>query len=206
MEDRTLTGQLRRLIWHEMRFHMRYIGEVVDDQDPKKKGRVRVTLKDIGWDSPDKAQWCWPRQIHAMDVPKVGEWVEVYFINGDRTRAAYIGLASEITDQIPKDYSDPKKRVLFQDPDNGDSVIYDIENKKLAATIGGDAKISAENIELNGNSKQFVTWEALNTALSTLAATLTAHVHPSNGAPSPGLIGLAIDISDAKTTTIKTGG
>ena len=46
----------------------------------------------------------------------------------------------------------------------------------------------------------------LATALTTLCGTLTAHVHPSIGAPAPGLVGLACDISSAKTTTIKTGG
>jgi hypothetical protein len=60
--------------------------------------------------------------------------------------------------------------------------------------------------ELNGDSKRLVTWQELQTALTTLCATLTAHVHPSNGAPSPGLVGLGCDISGAQTTTIKTGG
>lgn len=61
-------------------------------------------------------------------------------------------------------------------------------------------------LELNGDGKRLVTWDELNTALATLAATLTAHVHPSLGSPSPGLVGLAVDISAAKTTTLKTGG
>lgn len=60
--------------------------------------------------------------------------------------------------------------------------------------------------ELNGNSKRLVTWGELNTALSTLAATLAAHVHPSNGTVSPGLVGLTIDITAAKTLSLKTGG
>ena len=66
--------------------------------------------------------------------------------------------------------------------------------------------INSDGIELNGNSKQFVTWDALNTALTTLCGLLAAHVHPSNGAVSPSLAALSCDISAAKTTTIKTGG
>lgn len=64
-------------------------------------------------------------------------------------------------------------------------------------------------VEVNGSSKRFVTWDELNTALTTMAATLTAHVHPETGAstgPSPSLVGLTVDISAAKTTTVKTGG
>jgi hypothetical protein len=66
--------------------------------------------------------------------------------------------------------------------------------------------INSDGIELNGNTKQFVTWDALNTALTTLCGLLTAHVHASLGSPSPSLVGLSCDISAAKTTTIKTGG
>lgn len=70
----------------------------------------------------------------------------------------------------------------------------------------GDVVVDAKSIELNGNTKSFVTHAELATALTTLCGTLTAHVHPSIGAPAPGLVGLACDISSAKTTTIKTGG
>ena len=66
--------------------------------------------------------------------------------------------------------------------------------------------INSHGIELNGNTKQFVTWDALNTALATLCGLLSAHVHASLGSPSPSLVGLSCDISAAKTTTIKTGG
>lgn len=66
--------------------------------------------------------------------------------------------------------------------------------------------INADGIELNGNTKAFVTWDALNTALTTLCGLLAAHVHASLGSPSPTLAGLTCDISAAKTTTVKTGG
>ena len=74
----------------------------------------------------------------------------------------------------------------------------------------GTAKIDATKIELNGNSKQFVTWMELNTALQTLVSQINAHVHqvpepvaaPCKPISSP----LTIDISTAKTTTVVTGG
>jgi phage gp45-like len=79
---------------------------------------------------------------------------------------------------------------------------------QASITVKPDGKIIVDGdaVEINGNSKQFVTWAELNSALSTLCTTLASHVHPSNGAVSPALIGLACDISSAKTTTIKTGG
>jgi hypothetical protein len=60
------------------------------------------------------------------------------------------------------------------------------------------------NIKLNGDSKAFVTHAELNTALQTFITALNLHVHGSSGTPptSP----MALDISTAATTTIKTGG
>ncbi|MBQ3837053.1 MAG: hypothetical protein II814_07975 [Treponema sp.] len=74
----------------------------------------------------------------------------------------------------------------------------------------GTAKIDATKIELNGNSKQFVTWTELNTALQTLVSQLNSHTHkvpePVNAPTGAILASLTIDISAAKTTTVVTGG
>ena len=65
--------------------------------------------------------------------------------------------------------------------------------------------INSHGIELNGNTKQFVTWDALNTALQGFITALNlAFASKQNGSGAAG--GLSIDISAAKTTTIKTGG
>lgn len=69
-----------------------------------------------------------------------------------------------------------------------------------------------QKIELNGNTKQFVTWSELNSALSTfltqLTTALTTTPIAGNGSPQPTWTGLptSIDISAAKTTTVVTGG
>jgi len=75
-----------------------------------------------------------------------------------------------------------------------------------------DAKINitdAGNIEFNGNTKQFVTWTELNTALQTFMTALMAHVHTCTapGSPSsPPASPITLDINSAKSITIKTGG
>ena len=90
------------------------------------------------------------------------------------------------------------------------------------SAFSGSAKIRIEadngtlkvdtnkNIELNGKDKQFVTWAELNDALSEFTEALNKHKHTgvqtgsgSSGAPaSP----MTIDISNAKTTKVLTGG
>lgn len=86
---------------------------------------------------------------------------------------------------------------------NGDAkVTVKIEN--------GTMKVDTQNkIELNGNSKQFVTWAELNQALTQFTTALVSHTHniTSPGNPSGPAVGIpTIDISAAKTTTIVTGG
>ena len=65
--------------------------------------------------------------------------------------------------------------------------------------------INSQGIELNGNTKQFVTWDALNTALQGLVTALNAKFATKQDAAGAAG-GLSLDISAAKTTTIKTGG
>ena len=65
--------------------------------------------------------------------------------------------------------------------------------------------INPDGIELNGNSKTFVTYAALNTALQGLVVAInTALGTKESGSSSPGT--LSLDISAAETTTVKTGG
>lgn len=85
--------------------------------------------------------------------------------------------------------------------------------KVVVKAENGSLKLKTQNkIELNGNTKQFVTWTELNTALSTfltqLTTALTTTPIAGNGAPQPTWTGLptTIDISAAKTTTVVTGG
>lgn len=90
---------------------------------------------------------------------------------------------------------------------------FNNESKVRIESDKGTLKIETEKkIELNGNSKQFVTWAELNQALTqfvtqlTLAMTTTPIV--GNGSPQATWVNLptSIDISQAKTTSVVTGG
>lgn len=91
-------------------------------------------------------------------------------------------------------------------------------NAKVTVQVdNGTMKVdTSQKIELNGNSKQFVTWSELNTALSQFAtqlntALLAATYVSVAGTPTPlawtgGTPPSSIDISSAKTTSVVTGG
>lgn len=89
-------------------------------------------------------------------------------------------------------------------------VVIDIKN--------GTLKLDTEKkIELNGNTKQFVTYQELDNALQQLWAKIKAHTHPvsttgtaaaqtGTAATSLDLSTVTLDISASKTTTVVTGG
>lgn len=88
--------------------------------------------------------------------------------------------------------------------------VFNGEAKITIEAKDGDLKIDAEKkIELNGNSKQFVTWAELNSAIEMFMTALNTHVHSNGneggptGAPT---VPLEFDITNAKTTTVVTGG
>lgn len=64
------------------------------------------------------------------------------------------------------------------------------------------------NIDLNGNTKTFVTHAELNTALQSFITALNLHTHPDpvSGTSGPPTTPMTLDISAATTTTIRTDG
>lgn len=88
--------------------------------------------------------------------------------------------------------------------------VFNDDAKVTVQVENGTMKVDTQNkIELNGNSKQFVTWAELNQALTTFTTALVSHTHniTSPGNPSGPAVGIpTIDISAAKTKTIVTGG
>ncbi len=86
-------------------------------------------------------------------------------------------------------------------------LIVDTADRPFSVATGdGNIDLDGAEIHLNGDGKRLVTWDELNTALQShthRAGTLTSpngDVTGATGAP------IALDLSAAKTTTVKTGG
>ena len=88
--------------------------------------------------------------------------------------------------------------------------VFSDEAKVKVEVEAGTLKVTTDkNIELNGNSKQFVTWAELNQALQNLVSALNSHTHSNGnqGSPTGGpIVPLSLDISSSKTKTVLTGG
>jgi len=149
MTDYDFYGELVNDIKRETVYLRHYIGEVVDNEDSLKKGRIKVTLPELGFLSKDLSIWCNPRQGHGLSVPKVGSWVEVYFINGDPEKPVYLYLASEIAENTPKGYTgDVKQHVLFEDPDDENGLIlYENNGTKLTFFKGDESFVLGDTAQ-----------------------------------------------------------
>lgn len=201
-------GEILQIIADETRYMKEYEGKVLDTGDELNKGRVRISIPELGWMLPTESPWVDPEYFgRGCIVPKVDDWVVVYFIAGNMTRPRYRSRTSAITGSTPASYTGVEKNVLF---DDGTTVIvYDDESKELSITGPAKITVKGDAIELNGNTKKFVTHAELNTALQTFINTLMLHVHTSAspGSPTtPPTSPITLDISNSATTTIKTGG
>lgn len=90
-----------------------------------------------------------------------------------------------------------------------DSIVIENGSTKIEVDPNGKVLVDASSVELNGNSKTFVTHTELSTAITTFMTLLNAHVHTSTAPTtptSPPNVPMIFDISAATTTTVKTGG
>lgn len=169
--DKTLLQMLRRIIWDETRWLRHYLAKVVDVTDPDGKGQIKVICYDLGYSTEDIGIWCSARNRNALVTPKVGDWVEIYFMGGDRDRPVFIGQANDMEDMLPKNFDgNPKTYVLFEDGENNCNVKYD-GLKNLLTLFNG--------------SKAFVLGDDLVTFLNDVVSKLNSHTHLSTAIGSP---------------------
>ena len=123
----------------------------------------------------------------------------------------YIAKANEVTSATEtKSYMHYSRETIKALP----LCVFNDQAQVTVQIESGSMKVqTAQKIELNGDSKQFVTWAELNQALSAFTTALKTHTHvcaaPSNPSGPPVVVPpatLDIDISGAKTTTVVTGG
>jgi hypothetical protein len=95
------------------------------------------------------------------------------------------------------------------------SAVIDMKTNGSINVNSGGANVVVDsgggNVEINGNTKKFVTHTELDIALQLFATSLNLHVHnlitPSPGSPTgPPIPTMSLDISSSATTTVKTGG
>jgi hypothetical protein len=173
---------IKDIIHEEMKYLKHYIGKVLSNTDPLRKGRVKITIPELGWENNIQI-WAWPRMGSGMSVPKINAYVEVYFMGGDPTLPVYLALASEMSGMVPQKFNgQSKSHLIFQDPE-------DQNNYLLFTSADGKLDVGAKDIELGtalptgkinmlAANKKFVLGDDLdNWFKNTLKVWANAHVH-----------------------------
>jgi hypothetical protein len=149
MIGRDLLAMIKNLINEETLYFRHWLAQVVDDQDSLNEGRVKVIVPELGYMTADQGMWAFPRMGNRVEPPRKNDWVEVYFMGGDKNRPVYLTGVWEIAGQVPSLYSTPKKKVIWENPDNSDGFTYDVDNQVFEAIIGTvDIKADAKNKKL----------------------------------------------------------
>jgi len=97
------------------------------------------------------------------------------------------------------------KKIVIDDVTGITSIEHENGTTKIQIDATGNVKIDGATIQLNGSSKLLVTHAELNTALQSMVTAINNALATKKDEPgSPGTV--TLDISAAKTTTVKTGG
>jgi hypothetical protein len=159
------------IVREETKWLKHYSAKVLDVNDNLKMGRVQCAIYEFNWTDKQMGIWAWPREKHAMSVPVVGSWIELYFMNGDPARAVYMGLSWESYSGKPpvKNYDGPTKRVIFEDPNS--------KTKNI--------KYDGSLLTINDGTESFVLGNTFKTYLDQKKIWDDAHTHSGSGSGPP---------------------
>jgi hypothetical protein len=173
MNERTLVEILRRLINQEIVYLRHYYGKIVDVNDPLELGRVKVEVPELGIDS-GIGMWCSSRSKTSLTTPKQEDWVEVYFMAGDRNKPVYIGEAMEMENMIPRNYKKKAtSQIIFEDPQDKTHIAFDADLNEMEIGNTDMQFVARVNDQIQASSvtdSVFWVWlGAVSTALSLTA-------------------------------------
>lgn len=194
-----LEETLRQLIYEETLYLRHYRAEVQDNKDPMNKNRVSVLIYDLGIDNPDIAIWCTSRFSNSCIIPAVGDWVEVYFMNGNRHQPVYIPLVAEMQGMESQTYSGtPTKRILYENRQSKKNIEYDDSTDILTIMQGADFAVRYSKLEsaFNQLKSDFNTFKANHKHTGVTTGNGSSGV---SDMPNPS----SADISQAKVEKVK---
>jgi len=162
-------SMLEKIILDVTRFYVARIGEVVNTDDELKSGRILVHIPSLGWTTDAEGAWCFPKDKKSLITPKVGDFVLIEFVDGNKDYPIYSGLALQMKDMLPAAYDGKNTtQILFENNKKDFALIYDESEKIL--------KLGSKDV-----TESFVKGDTLKTelqkvydALSQLKTDLTA--------------------------------
>ena len=182
----------------------KYRGTVVDNNDPRNQGRVKVQVPEILGDVD--SGWALPCAPYAGDktgsytVPSVGAGVWVEFEAGDVSRPIWVGCWWQ-SDAVPTDEGgvkatpdvkimrseegmllalhDDSKTIALSDSSGSNLLTIEVQQGKVTIKATTKVVVDAPQIELVANAMHpAVFGDSLMTYLSQLVMLFNTHMHP----------------------------
>lgn len=210
MIDRDVINVIRKIVSQETVYLRHYIGKVLKNKDVQRKGRVLVGIDELGLNKEDNGFWAAPRDKNSMSLPAKSDYVEIYFINGDRDRPVYMGVANEIKGMKAKNYNGlPSNHVLFEDTKNKHVDKFDeiLNVRQMGKTLHKFAARLTDSVLGNAatDASYFGTypaaWVAYKAAVSSALSTYTGAGGAGGGAPVIDAFILALGAATAAVLT-----
>lgn len=120
-----LTGLIQRAANMGNRYNVPRLGIVTQEQTSAQQFRFVVQIPSLGWDTDNTAAKCNVSDIKGYVSPRVGDYVVIQFIDGNRDFPIITGAANYMKDMIPKSYA------------QGTDVLYG-KNDKLEVSYDDD--------------------------------------------------------------------
>jgi uncharacterized protein involved in type VI secretion and phage assembly len=139
-------------------FYGKYRGIVTDNEDPNRRGRLRVRVQDVLGDQ--ESGWALPAVPYAGDgvglylIPPVGTFVWVEFEHGDPDYPIWTGCFWGGRDQLPGSPVSPDVKVLKTD--TATITLNDTSGESSIKIETGNLKIimDSQGIELSNGSQK----------------------------------------------------
>jgi hypothetical protein len=113
-----LRDEIERIVEQKTRFMRHYYGTVFSNIDPlaPDSGAVIALCDELGWSDPISAARVLPRFMHSMSVPNIGEAIEIYFQDGNPSKARYMAQAQDVFNNKPISYKLPTDHIVHESP------------------------------------------------------------------------------------------
>lgn len=137
-----------------------FIGQVVDNNDPKKLERVRVTIPGLYEGSTADLPWCAPKVgkmfgnkagVGVFSVPDLGTWVFVELQDGNAHYPLYTGSPVQTRADLPEadanypnryGFKDKAGNIIYVDPTSGQNTIRVQHASGTEIRINNDGSIN----------------------------------------------------------------
>jgi hypothetical protein len=142
-----ITSMIKKIVLQTTKFSVPRMGIISQVKDELKEGRVLCHVPAFGWDTDAAGIWCYPKDKGSLITPPVGTYVMIEFIDGNIDFPVYSGIVMSMKNMIPKNYTDEKTQVIFEDSGRVFKMVYNENDEVLTMGSGGESFVKGDTFK-----------------------------------------------------------